>query len=500
MKKHNVVIRLLKVHEKNKKLAWFFTKTALRRVCGFEKVCVIVFLVGEKGVEEGEAHRRLVLLRVLLRRVELGEVADEQPHVLDGLLLADVVADERRRNRRLRVRRDLDAAQLREVEADDGRQRRVNLLLDRVAASVLVVVGGCAVHAVHRLAHVPHHLVDEVGRLVRAPDVIRHRQALHLLRAVLGDVVFDHVVLVALHVDVEQVVPDVGVAAVLRLLVEDVLAAHLVDVAVVGAHDETVRALVGEDLVGALLERQHVRVLDRQLLKLVGVVRVRALGGLVAREDVEDLRVVLAELLRVVHHADVLVVDEEETVGLLRRKARREILAAHPNRLVEHLAVRLGRVTVARAVDVRNRRGAEEPLLLVVVDEDHRPLVRLLDKVGVLRLLAVLLGRQALWDLVGQRDHNVLAGRLGDVDDDAARLLVKLLEVLDIRALVGVVEEDELVALEDLLDLEHRVVLLGLEVVLEVVVKGDVRVLLGVGLDDLEHLGNVREVGRVHLF
>lgn len=454
-------------------------------------------LVGEQRVEEGEAHRRLVVLGVLLRGVELGEVAHEEADILDRLVNANVVADRLRRDRRLRVRRDLDAAQLRQVKPDDRRERRVDLLVDRVATSVLVVVGGRAVHSVQRVADVAHHLVNDIGGLVDTPHVVGHRQAVLLFGKVLDDVVVDLVGLVSLHVDREHVVPDVRVAAVLGLLLEDLFAADLVDVTLLRAHDDAVRLRVVKDRLLALLEREGVGVFDRAVAELVGVVGGCTLGCLVAREHVEEHCVVVAELLGVVHDVVVLVVDKQEAVGLVGREVLDEFLAGQPDCLVEHLAVRLGRVEVAREVDVRDGRGAEEPQAFVVVDVDHRPFVRFLDAVGLLCDLDVLLAREALGDLVGERDDDVLAARLGHVDDHAARLLVQVLEVGDVGALVSVVEEDERLGLEDGLHLEHRVKLVGLEVVLEAVLEGDV-LFLEVGLDDLEHLGDVGEVGRVH--
>ena len=65
----------------------------------------------------------------------------------------------------------------------------------------------------------------------------------------------------------------------------------------------------------------------------------------------------------------------------------------------------------------------------------------------------------------------------------------------DVGALVGVVEQDERVVLEDRLDLEHREVVVGLKEVLEF--HGE-KTLLVLRLDGLEHLGDGREVGRVH--
>ena len=107
------------------------------------------------------------------------------------------------------MRRNLDATKLREVKADDWREGRINLAVDVVASSVLVVVGRRAVHAVQRIAHVAHDLVDEVGRLVRASHRVGHRDALLVILEVLLDVVVDLVVRHALHVNVDHVDPDV---------------------------------------------------------------------------------------------------------------------------------------------------------------------------------------------------------------------------------------------------------------------------------------------------
>jgi len=457
-------------------------------------------LVAKEAVQEAEAHRRLVVLRLLALREHLGEVADEQPDVLHGLVVADVVADVAGRDGLIAVRGDLDDAQLREVEAHDWRERRVDLLHDVVAPRVLVVVGRRAVEAVQRLADVAECLVDHVGRLVGAPHVVGHGERLLVVGHVLADVIHDLVVRDALHVDVNHVVPDVGVAAVLALLLEDLVAAHLVGLAALGADDERVDRFVLLDAGYALLERERVCVFHRQVVEAVGVVDRLSLALLVAREDVEQLLVVLAKLLGVVHHVVVLVVDQEETVRLVRREAVDEPLAVVPvlvEDLVEHLAVRLGRVEVARIVDVRDGRGAEEPVVLVVVHVDHRALEALLDLVGVLRLQEVVVDRHALRDLVRERDDDVLADGLVDVDDDAARLLIQVLEVRHIAALVGVVEEDERAGLENLLHLEHRVVLVRAHVVLQAVGEGDLLILLR---NNLEHLENVGEVGRVHFF
>ena len=451
-------------------------------------------LVAKEAVEEAEAHRRLVVLRLLALREHLGEVAHEQPDVLHGLVVADVVADGARRDRRRLVRGDLDDAELREVEAHDRRERRFRLLHDVVAPRVLVVVGRRAVEPVQRLADVAERLVDEVGRLVGAPHVVDHRERLLAVGRVLADVIVDLVVRHALHVDVHHVLPDVGVAAVLALLLENLVAAHLVGLAALGADDERIDGAVLADLCEAI------RVFHRQLGQPVGVVDRLSLVLLVAREDVEQLRVVLAKLLGVVHHVVVLVVDEEEAVRFVRREELDELLAVARvlgEGLVEHLAVRLGRVEVARVVHVRDGRGAEEPVVLVVVHKDHRALEALLDHVGVLRLEEVLADRHALRDLVRERHDDVLADGLVGVNDDAARLLVQFLEVRHVVALVGVVEQEERVGLENLLELEHRVVLLLAHVVLQAVEEGDLLALLR---DNLEHLENVGEVGRVHFF
>lgn len=423
-------------------------------------------------------------------------MADEQADVLHRLVVADVVADVARRDGCLLVRGDLDDAELREVEADDGGERRVGLLHNRVAPRVLVVIGRRAVEAVQRLADAAQRLVDDVGRLVRAPLLVGHRERV-LVGHILVDVIDDLVVRHTLHVDVHHVVPDVGAAAVLVLLLENLVAAHLVGLAALGADDDTVVLFDGLD---ALVVRVRVGVLHRQVNEPVGIVHERPLALLVAREDVEELGVVLTEVLRVVHHVVVLVVDEQEAVRLVGREVLDKVLARAAlkvlgNGLVEHLPVRLGRVKVARKVDVGDGRGAEVPLVLVVVDVDHRALERLLDVVGVLCLEQVLVDRRALRNLVGERDDDVLADGLLDVDDDAARLLVQVFEVQDVAALVGVVEEDERLGLEDLLELEHRVVLLDLHVELKLVDKRVVALLLG---DLLEHLENVGEVSRVH--
>ena len=328
-------------------------------------------LVAKEAVEEAEAHRRLVVLRLLALREHLGEVAHEQPDVLHGLVVADVVADGARRDGRRLVRGDLDDAELREVEAHYRCESRFRLLHDVVAPRVLVVVGRRAVEPVQRLADVAERLVDEVGRLVGAPHVVDHRERLLAVGRVLADVIVDLVVRHALHVDVHHVLPDVGVAAVLALLLEDLVAAHLVGLAALGADDERIDGAVLADLGEAF------RVFHRQLGQPVGVVYRLSLVLLVAREDVEQLRVVLTKLLGVVHHVVVLVVDEEEAVRLVRRQELDELLAVARvlgEGLVEHLAVRLGRVEVARVVHVRDGRGAEEPVVLVVVHEDHRPL------------------------------------------------------------------------------------------------------------------------------
>lgn len=410
--------------------------------------------------------------------------------------MANVVADGARRNRRLFVGGDLDDAQLREVKAHDWCEHRVSLLHDRVAPGVTVVVGGSAVEAVEGLADVAEDLVNHVGRVVGAPDLVRHDERLLLLGAELVDVIDDLVVGDTLLVDIDQVVPDVRVATVLCLLLEDLGAGNLVGLALLRADDKPIDILDARD---ALLASAGVRVHHKQVVQLVSVVDSLALGVLVAREHVEELGIVLAQLLGVVHHVVVLVVHEKEPVRLVGRKVLDEGLAVEGvlgDSLVEHLAVGLGRVKVARIVDVRDGRSPEVPHLFVVVHVNHRALVRHIDDVRLLRLQEVLIERQALRNLVGERDDDVLPKRLLDVDDDAARLVVQILEVGDVGALVGVVEEDERLGLEDLLDLEHRVKVLHLEVVLEVLQEVSLALLLR---DSLEHLENVREVGGVHL-
>ena len=463
-----------------------------------------MYLVHKKVVQEVKAHGRLVVLGLLLRAVGLGEVADEQPDVLHGLVVADVIAHVARRDGCLLVRGDLDDAKLREVKLDDWRERRLDLLHNRVTPSVLVVVGRRTVEIVEGLAHAAHHLVDDVGRLIGASHVVGHGQVGLLVRQELIDVVVDLVVRDTLLVDVDQVVPDVRVATVLVFLLEDFVAADLVGVTALGADDEPVGVLVVVDASNQLLARVGVGVLDWNVRQLVGVIDGRPFALFVAREDVEELGVLLTELLGVVHHVVVLVVHEEEAIRLVWREVLDERLAAAlevlRDGLIEHITVRLRWVKVARIVDVWNRRGAEEPHTFVFVRVDHCALIGLLDEVGILGLEEVLVDRHALRNLVGERDDDVLTEGLLDIDNHAACLLVEILEVLDIGALVGVVEEDERVGLENLLHLEHRVVLLGLEKVLEAVGEGARVVLLVDGLHVNEHLGDVGEVGGVHVF
>lgn len=409
------------------------------------------------------------------------------------------MAHRHRRDGRLAVRGDLDATQLREVEANDRRKVAVHILVDLVAPRVLVVVGGRAVQTVDRRAHVAHNLVDDVGRLIHASLRVSLGERGLVAGEVVVDVIVDVVVGQSLHVDVRHVDPVVRVATVLHLALEDVLAAHLESVSIRLAHDHAVRVDVCDNLL-VVVERDHLRVLHCEIVQPVGVVGGQPLVLLVAREDVEEFRVVLTQLRRVIHQFGVLVVHKKEAVRLVGREALDKTLTAWLvevllDGLVEHRAVRLGRVGVARVVHVGDRRGAEEPLVVVVVHIDHRALICLGDAVGVLRLLDVLLEREGLGDLVGERDDDVLAERLGDVDDDAARLVVQLLEVRDVGALVGVVEEDKRLILEDGLDLEHREVVVGLEEVLEF--DGESPLLI-LRLDGLEHLGDGREVGRVH--
>lgn len=325
---------------------------------------------------------------MLLRSVGLREVAHEEPDVLHRLVEAKVVAHRHRCDGRIAVRGDLDATQLREVEADDRRKVAVHILVDLVAPHVLVVVGGRAVQSVDRRTHVAHHLVDDVGRLVHASLCVNLGERGLVAGEVVVDVIVDVVVGHSLHVDVRHVDPVVRVATVLHLALEDVLAAHLESVSIRLAHDHAVRVDVCDNLL-VVVARDHLRVLHRQVVKPVGIVGGHPLVLLVAREDVEEFRVVLAQLSRVIHQLGVLVVNKKEAVGLVGREALDKTLTARLvevllDCLVEHRAMRLGRVGVARVVHVGDRRGAEEPLVVVVVHVDHRALVRLGDDVGVL--------------------------------------------------------------------------------------------------------------------
>ena len=297
--------------------------------------------------------------------------------------------------------------------------------------------------------------------------VDRQRVRLLELRQIVLDVVVRH----AQHVHMQHILPRVGIAEVDLLAAHNLVRRDLEQAAVRTGHEDPVSRCAGRrslDVGDGVLARLE--------LERGGYHQRRGIGGLlqslaVAGADLQDLGVLRAELLGVVHDVLVLVVHEQEGVGLRLVQTLRKLVAQvagqdallrtgrlglhdPSDRLVEHGSVGLGGVEIAARIHGGARGCPEEPLVVVMIYSDDSPLVREGARIPRLHGLLVLTDGHAPGDVLRKCDDHILARGSGQVQDDAASLVIERLEVIDVDALVGVVQKGETGVVKELLHLE----------------------------------------------
>lgn len=410
---------------------------------------------------------------------------NEEAHVLQGLNVADVVEDRLGSEQAVGVIGDLEVTKLSEVKAQDRRQGRVHIFVHLETLVLRVVGRGLDVEVIEDVAHGANDSMDDVRRGKVAPHAVLRELK---IGNILLDVVRDMVMRFVLRVDPEHVVPLVGVAKVALFVMRHALVRDLDDtsgfvvtVAVAASLDDDTKGVrggvhVGDRLVaGGKLAGVANADVGKRAMEVEFLLRCPNRGANVNQSGV--FRVV--KLLRVIRDAGVLMMHNDEGVDIGGIQLLRECIAhrvgvfslstgraigeeAH-ERFVQHVAMRLGGVSIAAAVHRRTGRSAEMPLALVVVNGDGCTLVRHLNALRVGQSSIFATGKacleaandHALGDAVGERHHHILALGRVQVDHHAAAFVVEILEVIHRNPLVGVVEEDETAA-EKLFHLECR--------------------------------------------